>query len=73
MRALAPGVPAAALLESATRHGAHALGFDADYGTIEAGRIARLLLVDIPPLTADVEEYLVGGIRPEQVRWLSPE
>ena len=71
MRALAPGVPAAALLESATRHGAHALGFDADYGTIEAGRVARLALVDIPPGTVDVEEYLVGGIEPEQVRWLS--
>ncbi|HZT76997.1 MAG TPA: amidohydrolase family protein [Vicinamibacterales bacterium] len=72
MRALAPGVPAAALLESATRHGAHALGFDADFGTIEAGRLARLLLVDIPPGTVDVEEYLVSGIRPEQVRWLEP-
>ena len=71
MRALAPGVPASALLESATKHGAHALGFDADYGTIEAGRSARLLLVDIPPGTADVEEYLVSGIRPEQIRWLS--
>src|SRR5581483_12005110 len=33
MRALAPGVPAAALLDSATRQGARALGFDADYGT----------------------------------------
>ena len=73
MRALAPGVPAAALLESATRVGACALGFEADYGTIEAGRRARLLLVDVPPLTADVEEYLVSGIQPEQVRWLSPD
>ena len=73
MRALAPGVPASALLESATRVGARALGFDADYGTIEAGRRARLLLVDIPPGTADVEEYLASGIQPEQVRWLSPE
>jgi cytosine/adenosine deaminase-related metal-dependent hydrolase len=72
MRALAPHVPAAALLESATRHGAHALGFDADYGTIEAGRVARLLLVDTPPATADVEEYLVSGIQPEQLRWLEP-
>jgi cytosine/adenosine deaminase-related metal-dependent hydrolase len=73
MRALAPSVPAAALLESATKHGAYALGFDADYGTIEASRLARLLLVDVPPGTADVEEYLVGGIQPEQVRWLSHE
>jgi len=73
MRALAPSVPASALLESATRIGARALGFDADYGTIEAGRRARLLLVDLPAGTGDVEEYLVSGIQPEQIRWLSPE
>jgi cytosine/adenosine deaminase-related metal-dependent hydrolase len=72
MRALAPNVPASALLESATMHGARALGFNADYGTLEAGRLARVLLVDVPPGTADVEEYLVGGIQPEQLQWLSP-
>ena len=49
MRALAPSVPAAALLDSATRQGARALGFDADYGTIEPGKRARLLAVAIPP------------------------
>ena len=38
MRALAPTVPAAALLDSATLQGARALGFDADFGTIEAGK-----------------------------------
>jgi cytosine/adenosine deaminase-related metal-dependent hydrolase len=70
MRALAPGVPAAALLESATREGAHALGFDAEYGTIEAGKRARLLAVDVPPGTDDVEEYLVSGIHPDQLRWV---
>ncbi len=72
LRALAPNVPASALLESATRHGARALGFDADYGTIEAGRRARLILVDLPPRTIDVEEYLVGGVAPSQIRWLEP-
>ncbi len=70
MRALAPGVSASALLESATRHGAAALGFEADYGTIEAGKLARLILVDLPPGTVDVEEYLVGGVEPAQIRWL---
>jgi len=70
MRALAPDVPAASLLESATRHGAAALGFDADYGTIEPGKRASLLAVTLPPRLADVEEYLVTGIQPDQIRWI---
>jgi len=70
LHALAPSVPPAALLESATVQGARALGFDADYGTIEPGKLARLLAVDVPPGTADVEEYLVSGIHPEQIRWI---
>jgi cytosine/adenosine deaminase-related metal-dependent hydrolase len=70
MRALAPTVSAGALLDSATRQGAEALGFGADYGTIEPGKSARLLAVSIPPGTDDVEEYLVGGIEPSQLRWL---
>ncbi len=70
MRALAPTVSAGALLDSATRQGARALGFDADYGTIEPGKSARLIAVEIPPNTVDVEEYLVGGVEPSQIRWL---
>jgi cytosine/adenosine deaminase-related metal-dependent hydrolase len=70
MRALAPSVPAATLIESATRTGARALGFDGDYGTIEPGKVARLLTVALPSATIDVEEYLVNGIGPEQIRWV---
>jgi cytosine/adenosine deaminase-related metal-dependent hydrolase len=70
MRALAPEIAARALLESATRHGARALGFDADYGTIEPGKRARLLAVTIPHGLDDVEEYLVSGIPPEAVQWI---
>lgn len=70
LRQLAPAVPASQLLESATFQGARALGFDADYGTIEAGKRARLLAVSVPDTVDDVEEYLVSGIQPEQVRWL---
>jgi aminodeoxyfutalosine deaminase len=70
MRALAPTVSAGALLDSATRQGAHALGFGADYGTIEPGKSARLLAVSIPADTDDVEEYLVGGIDPGQIQWI---
>lgn len=70
LHALAPSVPPAALLESATREGARALGFDAEFGTIEPGKRARLLAVDVPPDTDDVEEYLVSGVQPGQIRWL---
>jgi cytosine/adenosine deaminase-related metal-dependent hydrolase len=70
IRALAPSVPATTLLDSATRQGSRALGFDADFGTIEAGKLARLLAVTVPAGTDDVEEYLVGGIAPEQIRWI---
>jgi aminodeoxyfutalosine deaminase len=73
MRALAPEVPAAALLDSATRQGAQALGFDADYGTIEPGKAARLAIVSLPPRVADVEEYLVSGVDSEQVHWLKAD
>jgi cytosine/adenosine deaminase-related metal-dependent hydrolase len=70
MRALAPDVPASRLLESATRTGAEALGFSDDFGTIEAGRRAALIAVEIPPGIDDVEEYLVSGIETSQVRWV---
>jgi cytosine/adenosine deaminase-related metal-dependent hydrolase len=70
MRALAPGVPASSLLASATIVGARALGFDAHYGTIEAGKRARLLAVDLPPVIDDVEEYLVSGIQRDQLHWV---
>jgi cytosine/adenosine deaminase-related metal-dependent hydrolase len=70
MHVLAPSVPARTLLDSATRQGSRALGFGADYGTIEAGKLARLLAVTVPAGTDDVEEYLVNGISPEQIRWI---
>jgi cytosine/adenosine deaminase-related metal-dependent hydrolase len=70
MRALAPGVPASRLIGSATYEGARALGFDAEYGTIDPGKRARLIAVEVPPGTDDVQEALVGGIRPDQIRWI---
>jgi cytosine/adenosine deaminase-related metal-dependent hydrolase len=69
-RRLAPRVPARTLLESATRRGAAALGFGDDYGTLEVGKRARIIAVTVPPNVSDVEEYLVSGIEPSDVRWL---
>ncbi len=70
MRAIAPDVPAARLLESATIAGAQALGFAGDFGTIEPGKRAELIAVRVPPGIDDVEEYLVSGIEPDAIRWL---
>jgi cytosine/adenosine deaminase-related metal-dependent hydrolase len=70
LRALAPSVPASRLLASATLEGARALGFDADYGTMEPGKSARLLAVELPAGTADVEEYLVSGVHRDQIQWI---
>ena len=73
LRRLAPAVPAAMLIDSATRQGARALGFDDHYGTLDSGKVARLLAVAVPPGTDDVEEYLVSGIQPEQTHWIELE
>lgn len=70
LRALAPTVPAGWLLRAATLGGADALGFD-HLGAIEAGRSARLLVVDVPDGVRDVEAWLVGGgVRPSDLTWL---
>lgn len=61
LRRVAPGVPAARLIESATLIGAEALGFARDFGSIEPGRRAVFAAVTVPLNVTDVEEYLVGG------------
>ena len=70
IRALGADIPARAIVESATRIGAEALGFGEDYGTIEPGKRAALIAVRVPDGVDDVEEYLVSGIRPADVEWL---
>ena len=69
-RRLAPRVSARALLDSATRQGAVALGFE-EFGTIEVGKRAQVIAVHVPADVDDVEEYLVSGITPPDVSWVS--
>jgi cytosine/adenosine deaminase-related metal-dependent hydrolase len=70
VRRLAPRVPARDLLASATIHGATALGFGDDFGSLEPGQRARRIGVRIPADVVDVEEYLVSGIDPGDIHWL---
>ena len=73
IRELSSAIPAREILKSATLNGAEALGFGEDFGVIEPGKRAALLAVRVPPDEEDVEEYLVSGIAPEQVRWLDAD
>lgn len=68
MRRIAPDVAAGALLDSATRVGAQALGFGGEFGTLAPGARAAFALVDLPPGTDDVEEYLVSGVPAAAIR-----
>ena len=71
MRALAPAVPAATLLDSATRQGARALGFDADYGTHRAGQAraaaGRRRSRRRPTMWKNI---WCRESQPEQIRWI---
>ena len=69
-RRIAPNVPARTLLRSATLVGARALGFEAEFGSIEPGTRAALIAVHVPEGVSDVEEYLVSGVEPGAMTWL---
>jgi aminodeoxyfutalosine deaminase len=70
-RALAPEVPASRLLASATLVGARAIGC-AGLGSIESGKLAALIAIDVPAQGDDIEECLVSGVAPSQVHWPVP-
>lgn len=71
MRRLAPEVAPTALLQSATRVGAEALGYGDRFGTIEPGKLAALIGVGVPAGVTDVEEYLVGGVPLGAIQWVA--
>jgi cytosine/adenosine deaminase-related metal-dependent hydrolase len=71
MRRLAPDVPARRLLEAATINGARALGFESEFGTIDAGKRDALIGVELDGVAADVEDALVSGVERSQVRWVT--
>ena len=71
MRALAPAVPARAFLESATRHGADALGFGREYGTIAPGKRARLISIAVPTaVTTMWKNIWCRASSRDQIRWV---
>ncbi len=70
MRRLAPEVPARILLEAATINGARALGFESEVGTIDAGKRDALIAVELDASISSVEERLVSGVEPSQIRWV---
>jgi cytosine/adenosine deaminase-related metal-dependent hydrolase len=71
MRWLAPDVPASKILESATLAGARALGLGDELGSLTPGKGAEMIAVELPSRVDDVEEYLLGGIVPSQLRPLN--
>jgi imidazolonepropionase-like amidohydrolase len=50
-RMIAHGLSPSQALSAATQHAAHALGIDAQVGTIEPGKLADLTIIDGDPLT----------------------
>jgi cytosine/adenosine deaminase-related metal-dependent hydrolase len=70
MRWIAPDVPAAKLLESATLIGARALGLDTELGSLTPGKRAEILAIELPGPVDDIEEHLVSGIEPSRIQWL---
>lgn len=68
---IAPEVPPARLLASATLDGAQALGRDAEYGSLSVGKCADIVAVSLPCPVDDIEAHLVKGVAAGRVAWAS--
>lgn len=73
LRRLAPEVEAARLLDSATRIGARALGWERTHGVLAPGSATAAAVVRVPAHlehARDVEEYLVSGVTADAISLL---
>jgi cytosine/adenosine deaminase-related metal-dependent hydrolase len=65
-----PGMPADWIVRAATLGGAMALGCDDAYGSLEPGKRAALIAVDLRRAHDEVERVLTSGIAPDRITWV---
>ena len=69
-RRTVPDMPPGWMLRAATLGGAVALGCDDRYGSLEAGKRAAMIAVELGSDHDKVERVLVSGIAPDRITWV---